>query len=71
MRRILAIAAVSAATAGLAADPAHPPKPVLIGLDLEFGHKTSTSDDAIRRGALVAIDEIDAAGGGLLEPAER
>lgn len=37
--------------------------PVLIGLDAEFGHTTSTSDDAIRMGMLTAIDEINAAGG--------
>lgn len=37
--------------------------PVLVGLDAEFGHLTSTSDDAIRMGMLTAIDEINAAGG--------
>jgi branched-chain amino acid transport system substrate-binding protein len=36
---------------------------VLVGLDAEFGHLTSTSDDAIRRGILIAIDEINRAGG--------
>lgn len=40
-----------------------PPKPVLVGLDLEFGHLTSTSDDAVKQGALAAIDEINGAGG--------
>ncbi|HCL81313.1 MAG TPA: ABC transporter substrate-binding protein [Nitrospiraceae bacterium] len=34
-----------------------------IGLDAEFGHATSTSDDAIKRGILIAIDEINRAGG--------
>ena len=38
-------------------------KPVYIGLDAEFGHKTSTSDDAIRLGMQIAIDEINAGGG--------
>ena len=38
-------------------------RPIVIGLDLEAGHLTSTSDDAIRMGALTAIDEINAAGG--------
>jgi branched-chain amino acid transport system substrate-binding protein len=38
-------------------------KPVLIGLDLETGHKTSTSDDAIRMGVAIAAEEINAAGG--------
>jgi branched-chain amino acid transport system substrate-binding protein len=37
--------------------------PVLIGLDAEFGHLTSTSDEAIKRGILIAIDEINQAGG--------
>jgi len=37
--------------------------PVLIGLDAEFGHLTSTSDDAIKRGILIAIDEINRSGG--------
>ncbi|MFL5260853.1 MAG: ABC transporter substrate-binding protein [Anaeromyxobacteraceae bacterium] len=37
--------------------------PVLVGLDLEFGHRTSTSAVAIREGALIAAEEINAAGG--------
>jgi branched-chain amino acid transport system substrate-binding protein len=37
--------------------------PVLIGLDAEFGHATSTSDDAIKHGILIAIDEINRSGG--------
>lgn len=37
--------------------------PVIIGLDAEFGHRTSTSAPAIRQGILLAIDEINAAGG--------
>ncbi len=37
--------------------------PVLVGLDAEFGHVTSTSDDAIKRGILIAIGEINRAGG--------
>lgn len=37
--------------------------PVLVGLDAEFGHLTSTSDDAIKRGILIAIDEINRGGG--------
>jgi len=39
------------------------PLPVRIGLDAEFGHLTSTSDDAIRMGMLTAIDEINESGG--------
>jgi branched-chain amino acid transport system substrate-binding protein len=37
--------------------------PVLVGLDAEFGHKTSTSAQAIRQGMEIAIDEINRAGG--------
>jgi len=40
-----------------------PRPPVLIGLDLEFGHATSTSDDAIKLGAQLAVAEINARGG--------
>jgi branched-chain amino acid transport system substrate-binding protein len=36
---------------------------VLIGIDAEFGHATSTSAQAIERGAQVAIDTVNAAGG--------
>ncbi|MEO5375421.1 MAG: ABC transporter substrate-binding protein [Alphaproteobacteria bacterium] len=39
------------------------PVPVVIGLDAEFGHQTSTSAPAIRQGILVAIDEINSRGG--------
>lgn len=38
-------------------------KPILLGLDAEFGHRTSTSAEAIRRGMEIAIAEINAAGG--------
>ena len=37
--------------------------PVLIGLDLEFGHQTSTSAEAVQRGVELAIAEVNAAGG--------
>jgi branched-chain amino acid transport system substrate-binding protein len=37
--------------------------PVLVGFDGEFGHKTSTSAEAIKRGILCAIDEINERGG--------
>ena len=36
---------------------------VYIGLNAEIGHVTSTSDDAIRQGILIAIDEINRSGG--------
>ncbi|MCP5159385.1 MAG: ABC transporter substrate-binding protein [Gammaproteobacteria bacterium] len=38
-------------------------KPVLIGLDGEFGHVSSTSAEAIRQGIQIAIDEINLSGG--------
>jgi branched-chain amino acid transport system substrate-binding protein len=37
--------------------------PVLIGLDAEFGHKTSTSARAVQQGIEIAIEEINQAGG--------
>lgn len=38
-------------------------EPVLVGLDLEFGHPTSTSAEAVQRGVELAIAEVNAAGG--------
>ena len=49
--------------ASLVSAPAAGQPPVLIGLDAEFGHKTSTSAQAIQQGIEIAIDEINAAGG--------
>jgi branched-chain amino acid transport system substrate-binding protein len=37
--------------------------PVLIGLDGEFGHRSSTSAEAIKQGILIALEEINVAGG--------
>ncbi|HEY6093700.1 MAG TPA: ABC transporter substrate-binding protein [Gallionellaceae bacterium] len=37
--------------------------PVYIGLDAEFGHRSSTSAQAIQQGMQIAIDEINQAGG--------
>jgi branched-chain amino acid transport system substrate-binding protein len=37
--------------------------PVLIGLDAEFGHASSTSAEAIKQGILIALAEINQAGG--------
>lgn len=37
--------------------------PIRVGLDAEFGNKTSTADDAIRLGMEIAIEEINRAGG--------
>lgn len=36
---------------------------VYVGLNAEASHPTSTSDDAIKQGMLIAIDEINSAGG--------
>lgn len=36
---------------------------VFIGFDAEIGHLTSTSDDAIKMGISIAIEEINEAGG--------
>jgi branched-chain amino acid transport system substrate-binding protein len=47
----------------LAIGPARAAEPVLIGLDAEFGHRTSTSATAVRQGIEIAIDEINRAGG--------
>ena len=38
-------------------------KPVYIGLDAEFGLENSTSAQAVERGILIAIDEINGSGG--------
>lgn len=38
-------------------------KPIFIGLDAEFGHKTSTSAQAVQQGMQIAMDEINRAGG--------
>jgi branched-chain amino acid transport system substrate-binding protein len=42
---------------------AEPLKPVYIGLDAEFGYKGSTSAEAIERGILIAVEEINQRGG--------
>ena len=42
---------------------AEPAKPVYIGLDAEFGYKGSTSAEAIERGIVIAIEEINQRGG--------
>lgn len=43
-------------------------EPLLIGLDAEFGDATSTSDDAIRLGIRLAIEDINAKGGVIGRP---
>lgn len=59
LRSLFGALALAACLSPAAAEP----PPVLIGLDAEFGHKTSTSAQAIQQGIEIAIDEINAAGG--------
>jgi branched-chain amino acid transport system substrate-binding protein len=60
-----ALAALVLAAAGARAQPV---KPIVLAIDAEFGHPTSTSAQAIRRGAQIAVDEINAGGGVLGRP---
>lgn len=62
IRKCAGLALAGAALFGSTAHGADKP-PVLIGLDAEFGHKTSTSAQAIQRGMEIAIDEINRKGG--------
>jgi branched-chain amino acid transport system substrate-binding protein len=61
MRTLLII--LSFLTCAYAAEPARDIKPVLIGLDAEFGYAGSTSAEAISAGIQIAIEEINRAGG--------
>ena len=54
---------LAALIAGLVSGVAAAPTPVLVGLDAEFGDPTSTSDDAIKAGMELAMEEINKAGG--------
>jgi branched-chain amino acid transport system substrate-binding protein len=47
----------------LLSQPSYASDPVYIGLDAEFGHKSSTSAQAIQQGIQIAINEINQAGG--------
>lgn len=62
-KNLAALLATLTLLASLVSAPAAGQTPVLIGLDAEFGHKTSTSAQAIQQGIEIAIDEINAAGG--------
>lgn len=62
IRKCAGLALAGAALFGSIAHGADKP-PVLIGLDAEFGHKTSTSAQAVQKGMEIAIDEINRAGG--------
>ncbi|MDH4289586.1 MAG: ABC transporter substrate-binding protein [Aquincola sp.] len=74
MGRRAALRALSGLTATLSSAPAllAPQRawagatsaaPVLVGLDGEFGHASSTSAEAIKQGLLIALEEINGAGG--------
>lgn len=45
-------------------------RPLLLALDGAFGHATSTSEEAIRRGMQIAMDEVNRTGGVLGRPLE-
>jgi branched-chain amino acid transport system substrate-binding protein len=62
-RLALAALAVLLAASPARAAEAPPARLILVGLDAEFGRPTGTADDAIKQGILIAIDEINAAGG--------
>lgn len=68
MLRSLAILLITASQLLLpagaqAASPGATKAAVLVGLDGEFGHISSTSAEAIRQGIQIAIDEINRSGG--------
>jgi branched-chain amino acid transport system substrate-binding protein len=65
LTRRRALAALAAAAAGARAQPA---RPVVLAIDAEFGQPTSTSAQAIQRGAQIAADEVNASGGVLGRP---
>lgn len=46
------------------------PKPILIGLDADMSASSATGGEAIRRGVVIAIDEVNRAGGVLGRPLE-
>lgn len=54
---LISVLLMTATLAFAAADP------VRVGLDAEFGNKTSTADDAIKLGMEIAIEEINQSGG--------
>lgn len=60
-RFVALLSLIALSPPAFAAAPEKPP--VLVGLDAEFGNRTSTADDAIKAGVDIAIDEINRAGG--------
>jgi len=65
MIRLFVLVVILLSSAGLvrSAPVLAAPSPVLIGLDAEFGHRTSTSAQAVQQGLEIAIAEINQAGG--------
>lgn len=59
----IALCLIVAAGSPALAVPSPGQPPVLIGLDAEFGHRTSTSAQAVRQGLEIAIAEINQSGG--------
>lgn len=59
MATVLLLVTITLPAAGQGSDSG----PIYIGLDAEFGRKTSTADDAIKQGMLIAINEINSKGG--------
>ncbi len=63
MKKLYVTLLVAVFTLTLSATSRSSDQKIYIGLNAEFGHITSTSDDAIRQGILIAIDEINRSGG--------
>ncbi|KIL99613.1 Branched-chain amino acid ABC transporter amino acid-binding protein [Paramagnetospirillum magnetotacticum MS-1] len=61
--KTLSVMAIALAMLASSVSGAEPKSPVLLGLDAEMGLAYSTSGQAIEKGILTAIDEINAAGG--------
>lgn len=62
-RRRLLVLGAAAVGVPVARPVAAATTPVYVGLDAEFGHKTSTSGQAVQRGMELALDEINRSGG--------
>jgi branched-chain amino acid transport system substrate-binding protein len=67
-RRTLAALAALAGAPSARATLAANERPMLLAIDAEFSHPSSTSAQAIQRGARIALDEINARGGVLGRP---
>jgi len=63
MKKVFVFLLVAVFTMTLSATSHSSDNKIYIGLNAEFGHITSTSDDAIKQGILIAVDEINRSGG--------